>query len=235
MPKKVAESYLVPRYFFLRIRAANCDLPSIRFKRTEFWVCSRDVCLQPGMTVEEAMLRIVKQAVWLISATILLGCVSLAQGRNDDYNNWSDDHRHDRRHHDDRDRNDHHWYNRERDHRYRDNRRDEDWKYRDRNNGWRDRERNSYYRGGRYDYWGGSYRMDRYDQGNRGYSFGYQDGAMVAREDMQLGKPYHPDPRGKYEDADRGYDRYWGDKSQYRSQYAEGYRRGYVAAFRGRY
>jgi|SRR6185295_7967126 hypothetical protein len=185
--------------------------------------------------VEGTMLRIVKQAVWLISATILLGSMSLAQGRNDDHNNWSDDHRRDRRHHDDRDRNDHHWYNRERDHRYRDNRRDEDWKYRDRNNGWRDRERNSYYRGGRYDYWGGSYRMDRYDQGNRGYSFGYQDGAMVAREDMQLGKPYHPDPRGKYEDADRGYDRYWGDKSQYRSQYAEGYRRGYVAAFRGRY
>ena len=46
---------------------------------------------------------------------------------------------------------------------------------------------------------------------------------------------YHPDVRGKYRDADRGYDRYWGDKREYRAQYADGYRRGYMRAFRSRY
>jgi hypothetical protein len=105
---------------------------------------------------------------------------------------------------------------------YRDRRYD-DWKYE--NRPWANNGRDGYYRGS-YDYRGG---------GNRGFSFGFQDGAYVAREDMALGKPYHPDPRGKYKDADRGYDRYLGDKHEYRAQYAEGYRRGYVRAFRSRY
>jgi|SRR5215471_5354388 len=78
--------------------------------------------------------------------------------------------------------------------------------------------------------WGG------YGQNNNTpYNFGYQDGAMVARQDMAEGKPYHPDPRGKYEDEDHGYYSGWGDKSYYRSVYANGYRAGYMSASRRRY
>ena len=57
---------------------------------------------------------------------------------------------------------------------------------------------------------------------------------MVARQDMSEGKPYHPDVRGKYEDADHGYNSSMGDKQLYRQQYEVGYRNGYMAAYRGR-
>jgi hypothetical protein len=87
----------------------------------------------------------------------------------------------------------------------------------------------SYNPGGNYGY--GNY---GYGRGTSGFNFGYQDGAMVARQDMAEGKPYHPDPRGKYEDEDHGYNGSLGDKQAYRAQYANGYRSGYVAAFRGR-
>jgi hypothetical protein len=187
------------------------------------------------------MLRIMKQTVWLIAATIMLGGLSFAQRRDDGDDHRSRDHWRDRRDRDDHDRNDHdrdahRWSDRDRNHRYRDDRRYESWEYR--NRGWRDDEiRDRYYRRdpGTYGYGGGSYVIGGYERGNRGFSFGYQDGTLVAREDMWRGKPYHPDPRGKYEDADHGYDRYYGSKGQYRAEYAEGYRRGYIAAFRGRY
>ncbi len=182
------------------------------------------------------MFRLVKQTAWLIVATILLGALSFAQGRDDDDDHRSRDHWRDRRDRDDHDRDDRRWYDRYRDHRYHDDRRYENWEYRDR--GWRDDQiHDGYYRRdpGTYGYWGGSYAIGGYERRNRGFSFGYQDGALVAREDMWRGKPYHPDPRGKYEDADHGYDRYYGDRGQYRAEYAEGYRRGYIAAFRGRY
>jgi hypothetical protein len=166
------------------------------------------------------MTRILKQAAWLIAATILLGGLSFAQGRDDDGYYDSNHQWHDRR---------------DRDDRYRDDRRQQDWQYQNRT--WPDDRRDGYYRGdpGGYGYRGGSYDNGPYGRDNRGFTFGFQDGAYVAREDMALGKPYHPEVRGKYRDADRGYDRYWGDKREYRAQYAEGYRRGYMRAFRSRY
>ena len=187
------------------------------------------------------MLRIVRQGAWLIAATMLLGSLSFAQRRDDDDDYRSRGHWRDRRDHDDHDRDDrrrddHRWYDRDRDQRYRDDRRYETREYRNRD--WRDDPiRDGYYGRdpGTYGSWGGSYAIGGYERRNRGFSFGYQDGAMVSREDMWRGKPYHPDPRGKYADADHGYDRYCGDRSQYRAEYAEGYRRGYIAGFRGRY
>lgn len=71
------------------------------------------------------------------------------------------------------------------------------------------------------------------NNGNVGYNYGYQDGANVARQDMSSGKPYNPNPRGKYEDEDTGYRSVYGSKSAYRSQYAQGYRAGYESTFRG--
>ncbi|HXU17163.1 MAG TPA: hypothetical protein VN708_18660 [Terriglobales bacterium] len=62
---------------------------------------------------------------------------------------------------------------------------------------------------------------------------GYRDGLQVAREDNWHGKPYNPYPRGKYAWADRGYRHEFGDRNAYRERYADAYRDGYMAAFRG--
>lgn len=63
--------------------------------------------------------------------------------------------------------------------------------------------------------------------------FGFRDGSQVAREDTWRGKPFNPNPRGPYDDADHGYRRRLGDKHTYRQIYSEAYRRGYQSAFRG--
>src|SRR5262249_13879621 len=70
--------------------------------------------------------------------------------------------------------------------------------------------------------------------GGRAYEIGFRDGTSVAREDMREGKPYNPNPRGRYDDEDHGYSSLHGDKSAYKAQYAGGYRAGYEST-RGRY
>jgi hypothetical protein len=78
----------------------------------------------------------------------------------------------------------------------------------------------------------------RYDSYGRGLSvardFGFRDGSQVAREDMWNRKPFNPNPRGRYDDADHGYSRQFGNKHEYREQYSEAYRDGYMSTFRGR-
>ncbi len=71
--------------------------------------------------------------------------------------------------------------------------------------------------------------------GNVGYNFGYQDGSTVAREDIAKGKPYNPNPRGRYDDRDHGYRGEYGNKDNYKAQYAAGYRAGYQSVFGNRY
>ncbi len=61
--------------------------------------------------------------------------------------------------------------------------------------------------------------------------FGFRDGAEVAREDMWKNKPFNPNPRGRYDDADRGYRSQFGDKHEYREQYSATYRDGYNSVF----
>ncbi len=58
----------------------------------------------------------------------------------------------------------------------------------------------------------------------------------MAREDIAKGKPYNPNPRGRYDDEDHGYRREYGrreygDKNAYKAQYANGYRAGYESVF----
>ena len=85
----------------------------------------------------------------------------------------------------------------------------------------------------RYDR-GYGYGYDNFRHGLRvAHEVGYRDGLRVAREDTWHGKPYNPNPRGKYAWADRGYRRDFGDRNAYRERYADGYRDGYMAAFRG--
>jgi len=86
-----------------------------------------------------------------------------------------------------------------------------------------------------------------YDNGNRYYDrddygqcarvareFGWRDGSQVAREDMWRGKPFNPNPRGPYDDADHGYRRAFGSIHEYRANYSQAYRAAYENAFRGR-
>ena len=84
-----------------------------------------------------------------------------------------------------------------------------------------------------------------YDRdGDRDYGFryarraawqtGFNDGASVAREDMWRGKPFNPNPRGRFDDCDHGYSRDFGSKHEYREQYARAYREGYQRTFQQR-
>jgi len=102
------------------------------------------------------------------------------------------------------------------------------------NRGWGDGDRDdSVYNGGwypgGYPNGGGYYQVGRF--GNPAYNIGYQDGSQVAREDVSRGKPYNPNPRGPYDDADHGYRSEYGSKSAYKAQYSNGYRTGYQASF----
>jgi hypothetical protein len=86
------------------------------------------------------------------------------------------------------------------------------------------------------DGYGGDYH-DRDRDGYRGgYGFrggdaardwGFRDGTDAARGDVRARKSFNPSPRGRYKHADRGYERYFGDKREYQEQYARAYREGY--------
>jgi hypothetical protein len=78
----------------------------------------------------------------------------------------------------------------------------------------------------------GSYFFDR-GSDSPAYRIGYEDGANVAREDIERGKRFNPNPRGRYDDEDHGYRREYGDKHAYKVRYADGYREGYQANYRG--
>lgn len=62
---------------------------------------------------------------------------------------------------------------------------------------------------------------------------GFRDGATVAREDSYRGKPFNPNPRGRFDDADHGYRREYGSKHEYREHYIDAYRQGYQRSYRG--
>jgi hypothetical protein len=77
----------------------------------------------------------------------------------------------------------------------------------------------------------------RYDNFRRGMhvarEIGYRDGAEVARQDTWRGKPFNPNPRGRFDDADHGYQREFGSKHEYREHYIDAYRDGYQRNYRG--
>lgn len=67
---------------------------------------------------------------------------------------------------------------------------------------------------------------------------GYRDGFDKGREDARDRDRYNPERHGRYRSADRGYERRYGDKDDYRRIYRrgfqQGYRDGYMSARRGR-
>jgi hypothetical protein len=104
----------------------------------------------------------------------------------------------------------------------------QDYRYGDRDdNRYYDRDDNRYY--DRDGYGNGNFRRGMHVA----REVGFRDGAQVAREDMWRGKPFNPNPRGRYDDADHGYRNQFGNKHEYREHYSEAYREGYQRTFRG--
>ncbi len=113
---------------------------------------------------------------------------------------------------------------------YRYGNRDDD-RYYDRDDNRYDRDDNRYYDRDDNRYY------DRDDNVGRGMhvarEIGFRDGAQVAREDIWNRKRFNPNPRGRYDDADHGYRREFGNKHEYREQYSAAYRNGYTRTFDG--
>jgi hypothetical protein len=81
--------------------------------------------------------------------------------------------------------------------------------------------------------WNRDYRHDFRRGMHAAREIGYQDGAQVAREDSWRGKPFNPNPRGRYAWADHGYRGEFGNINEYREHYAQAYQEGYQNAFQG--
>lgn len=100
--------------------------------------------------------------------------------------------------------------------------------------GYRDQNRydNDDYRyGNRYE--NRDYGRDNFRHGmHEAREFGARDGASVARQDMWSRKPFNPNPRGRFDDADNGYRREFGSKHEYRENYIVAYRQAYQRSFR---
>jgi hypothetical protein len=61
--------------------------------------------------------------------------------------------------------------------------------------------------------------------------FGFRDGESVARQDLWSRKPFDPNPRGRFDDADNGYRPEFGSKPEYREQYIAAYRQAYRRSY----
>ena len=98
-----------------------------------------------------------------------------------------------------------------------------------------DRDDDRYYDADDYRYQNQNYYRDNIREGMRtARQLGWRDGSEVAREDIWRGKPFNPNPRGRFDDADHGYRREFGSLHEYREHYIDAYREGYQSAFRGR-
>jgi hypothetical protein len=83
-----------------------------------------------------------------------------------------------------------------------------------------------------YDYGRGGYGYDNFRRGMQvARQTGFRDGVQTAQEDMWRGKRFNPNPRGRFDDADHGYNRAYGNKHEYREHYTEAYRRGYQRTY----
>jgi len=65
------------------------------------------------------------------------------------------------------------------------------------------------------------------------YEQGFKDGRDKGHDDRSDDKRFDPTRHGRYESADRGYEKRYGDKDEYRATYREGFRAGYAEGYRG--
>jgi hypothetical protein len=66
---------------------------------------------------------------------------------------------------------------------------------------------------------------------NVAFNNGYTDGVEKGREDVSERRAYDPSRHSRYRSADHLYDRQYGSKDQYKSDYRQGFIDGYDAAF----
>lgn len=60
---------------------------------------------------------------------------------------------------------------------------------------------------------------------------GYHDGLTMGERDAQRNRAFRPNKNDWYEDADRGYNRAYGDKNLYRRQYRQAFEQGYAEGY----
>ena len=65
------------------------------------------------------------------------------------------------------------------------------------------------------------------------YEQGFKDGRDKGHDDRSDDKRFDPTRHGRYQSADRGYEKRYGDKDAYRETYREGFRAGYAEGYRG--
>lgn len=61
---------------------------------------------------------------------------------------------------------------------------------------------------------------------------GYRDGLLMGERDAERNRAFRPDKNDWYEDADRGYDKAYGDKNSYKNEYRESFEQGYAEGYR---
>lgn len=88
------------------------------------------------------------------------------------------------------------------------------------------------YRNGPYDNRGGGYYGGDYGRGAPAAQIGFQDGRRDGERDFMRRRGFRPERNDNFRDADRGYNRRFGDKRYYRDQYRSAYLQGYRMAFR---
>lgn len=171
---------------------------------------------------------------------------SRATGRYVVQTSWQD-HQDGRRDRDDRDRDNNRWRNDRRDHNdraYRDDHGRYGYEYGNRNYGYRPYGTyRGYGQGPVYGYSqpvygpGGSgqygYRSGYGYGNNAAAQMGYQDGFSYGQTDAARGKRYDATGSEPYENADRGYNSSFGDRSAYRQEYRQAYQQGYNAGYNG--
>jgi hypothetical protein len=72
-----------------------------------------------------------------------------------------------------------------------------------------------------------------YGYGSVPFDNGYKDGYDKGREDAGDNDQYDPVRHSRYRSADRGYDRRYGTKEEYKGIYREGFQAGYDEGYRG--
>ena len=80
---------------------------------------------------------------------------------------------------------------------------------------------------------GSRYAERRPELRSPGFEQGFRDGRSLGWNDCDDEKRFDPTRHGRYRSADRGYERRYGDKDDYRETYRDGFRAGYAEGYRG--
>jgi hypothetical protein len=75
------------------------------------------------------------------------------------------------------------------------------------------------------------YERHGYGYSDVAYDISFRDGLEAGQNDRGKGKDFRPEKHDRYEDADHGYRKSYGDKNDYKRRYRQGFSAGYEDAF----